>query len=72
LSIASAGFNSSGHFQFQILGGRIGATNQVQVSSDLTHWTNIWQTVTTNGVQVFSDPAAMTNSRLFYRAALIQ
>ena len=69
LSIGPAGFNSSGQFQFQILGGQLGATIQVQVSSDLTHWANIWQAVNTNGVAAFTDPDTTHNSRRFYRAS---
>ena len=68
LTIGQAGFNSSGQFQFQILGGLIGDTIQVQASSDLSHWSNIWQTVNTNGVESFTDPDTPNNSRRFYRA----
>ena len=56
LTIGPAGFNSSGQFQFQILGGQVGATIQVQASSDLAHWTNVWQTVNTNGVAILYRP----------------
>lgn len=69
LTIGPSGFNSSGQFQFQVLGGQIGATIQVQASSDLAHWTNIWQAVNTNGVESFTDPNTTHNSRRFYRAS---
>ena len=70
LTIGQTGFNSSGEFQFQILGGQVGATIHVQVSSDLAHWTNIWQAVNTNGVASFTDPNSAPTSRRFYRAIL--
>ena len=70
LGIEQVGFNSSGQFQFQILGGQVGATIQVQASADLAHWTNLWQTINTNGVASFTDPNSTHNLRRFYRANL--
>jgi hypothetical protein len=71
LTMGQAAFNSSGQFQFQILGGQLGAAIQVQASSDLAHWTNVGQTINTNGVETFADPAAR-NARRFYRASSTQ
>jgi hypothetical protein len=67
LSIGQAGFNATGHFQFQILGAQAGAAIEVQASSDLANWANIWQTVHSNGVESFTDPDATLNPRRFYR-----
>jgi hypothetical protein len=67
-TIAQPGFNSSRQFQFQILGGQAGVAIQVQASSDLAHWSNIWQTTNINGSELFSDPNTDLNPRRFYRA----
>ena len=68
LTIGPAGFNSTGQFQFQILGGQSGVTIQVESSSDLAHWSNIWQTISTNGNETFIDSNTTLNLRRFYRA----
>jgi hypothetical protein len=72
LTIGPAGFNSAGQFQSQILGGQAGAVIQVQASSDLAHWSNIWQTVNSNGIESFTDPQTTLNFRRFYRANINQ
>jgi hypothetical protein len=72
LSIGGAGFNSTGQFQFQILGVQSGVTIQVEASADLAHWSNIWQTITTNGSESFIDSNATPNPRRFYRAGSSQ
>jgi hypothetical protein len=71
LTIGPAGFNSMGRFQFQIFDGQAGSVIQVQASSDLSHWTNIWQTTMTNGGELFIDPDSIQSLR-FYRANSIQ
>ena len=72
LTIESAGFTSTGQFQFQMFGGQTGATIQVEASSDLAHWSNLWQTIATNGVESFIDSNATFNPRRFYRAISTQ
>ncbi|HEY3857868.1 MAG TPA: LamG-like jellyroll fold domain-containing protein, partial [Verrucomicrobiae bacterium] len=67
LTIEPGGFNSNGQFQFQILGGQAGAAIQVQASSNLANWTNIWQITNANSVESFTDTNAVKTGR-FYRA----
>jgi len=68
LTIEQPSLSSSGQFQFQITGGQVGTTIEVQASSDLAHWTNIWQSVTTIGGESFSDSNTTLTSPRFYRA----
>jgi hypothetical protein len=72
LTIGQAGFNSSGQFQFQITGGQVGATIQVQASSELAHWSNLSELVNTNGTELFIDPNTTLNPWRFYRATANQ
>ena len=72
LTISGEGFNSAGQFQFQIFGGQAGAALQVQASSDLANWSNIWQTINSNGGATFTESNATLNFRRFYRASSSQ
>ena len=72
LAISAEGFNSAGQFKFQILGGQSGAALQVQASSDLANWSNIWQTTGSSGSETFIDTNSTSNLRRFYRANISQ
>ena len=70
LTLSQAGFNSSGSFQFQILGGSVGSTIQVQASSDLMNWVTVWQTLKSQDVPIFTDTNSTPKPMLYYRASL--
>jgi hypothetical protein len=72
LTISEEEFNPAGQFQFQIFGGQVGATIQVQASTDLANWSNIWQTINSNGGESFIDTNGILNIRRFYRANINQ
>ena len=58
-----------GSFQFT-LEGLAGRTNEIQVSSDLSAWAPLATVINTNGTLVFTDPAAASFEKRFYRAFL--
>ena len=70
LAIASAGFNSSGKFQFQVIGGQSGSTIEVQSSTDLTNWVNAWQAVLGSNPLLFIDPATTMSQQRYYRIVI--
>jgi hypothetical protein len=67
LLISEAGFNSSGRFQFQILGGRAGSTLHVQSSPDLRTWGVVGHIVPTGGPILFTDTISASRLQLYYR-----
>jgi hypothetical protein len=67
LSLESPGFAAGAQFQFQIVGGPGGAAITVQSSSDLMHWSNVWQSTGSGSPMPFTDTNNMS-SRRFYRA----
>jgi len=69
LSLPSAGGLTASGFTFQ-LSAPVGITYVVLASSDLQSWTPIATNVTTNGVVVFTDPAATNFGSQFYRAVV--
>jgi hypothetical protein len=70
LAIGTAGFNATGHFQVQILGGQAGASVHVQSSSNLRTWADAGTVVLTGSPVIFTDPAAKAKQPTFYRAVI--
>ncbi len=68
LTLVNSGFTPGRQFQFQITGGAAGAIIDIQASSDLSHWSNLWQYTNTNPGQPFTDSNSISSRPRFYRA----